>query len=150
MKRKKIILYTLLVLLAAGAAGGYYFYTEYNRQHKDTATSTPDFTATADSFLADFTKDENAANARYLGKVLEVKGLVKELLKDDKGFYSVVVGDTAAMSSVRCSMDSIHNQEAAALARGMQVTLKGVCSGYNADELLGSDLILNRSALVAQ
>lgn len=150
MKRKKVILYIILVLLVVGAAGGYYVYKEYNRKHTDTANAKPDFSASAITFLDEYSKDENTANTRYLGKILEVRGIVKELLKDDKGFYSVVVGDTSSMSSVRCSMDSIHNADAAMLNRGMSVKLKGVCSGYTADELLGSDLILNRSAIVKE
>lgn len=79
--------------------------------------------------------------------MLKVDGLVKDLIKDDKGYYSVVLGDTASMSSVRFSMDSIHNAQAATLVKGSKAVLKGICTGYNADEMLGSDLILNRAVI---
>lgn len=147
MKRKKIILWTVAVLLVAGAAGGFYAYKEYNRKQKDTTDLKPDFSAAATVLLDEYQKDEKAANAKYLGKVLKVDGLVKDLLKDDKGFYSVVLGDTASMSSVRFSMDSLHNEMAATLVKGQAAVLKGICTGYNADEMLGSDLILNRAVI---
>ena len=51
------------------------------------------------------------------------------------------------MSSVRFSMDSIHNAQAASLVKGTKAVLKGICTGYNADEMLGSDLILNRAVI---
>ncbi len=147
MKRKKIITWVIAILLIAGAGGAYYAYQEYNRKQKDTADLKADFTATAVALLDEYQKDEKAANARYLGKVLQVDGLVKDLLRDDKGFYSVVLGDTASMSSVRFSMDSLHNAQAATLVKGNKAVLKGICTGYNADEMLGSDLILNRAII---
>lgn len=147
MKRKKIILWSLGILLLAGSAGGYYAWKEYNRQHRDTADLKADYSASALSLLEEFGKNEQASNTRYLGKVLKVQGQVKELLKDEKGFFSVVLGDSTAMSSVRCSMDSLHNQEAASLLKGAKVTVQGICTGYNADELLGSDLLLTRSVI---
>ena len=147
MKRKKIIIWTIVILLIAGAGGGYYAYSEYNRKQKDTADLKADFTAPATALLDEYMKDEKTANAKYFGKVLKVDGLVKDLIKDDKGYYSVVLGDTASMSSVRFSMDSIHNAQAASLVKGIKAVLKGICTGYNADEMLGSDLILNRAVL---
>lgn len=147
MKRKKIIRYILLGLLLVIAAAGIYIYKEYNRTHKDTAKLTPDYSVTATGLLQEFNGDENASNTKYWDKVIRVQGTVKELLKDDKGFYSVVLGDTASMSSVRCSIDSLHTSEAATLQKGTPITLKGICSGYNADELLGSDVILVRSVV---
>jgi tRNA_anti-like len=147
MKRKKIIIWTVVILLIAGAGGGYYAYQEYNRKQKDTADLKADFTTTATAILDEYGKDEKTANAKYFGKVLKVDGLVKDLIKDDKGYYSVVLGDTASMSSVRFSMDSIHNAQAATLVKGTKAVLKGICTGYNADEMLGSDLILNRAVI---
>lgn len=147
MKRKKIIIWTVLIILAAGAAGGFYAYKEYNRKHKDTADLKPDFAATATVLLDEFQKDEKAANTRYLGKVLKVDGMIKDLKKDDKGLYTIILGDTASMSSVRISMDSIHNAQAASLVKGTTAVLKGICTGYTADEMLGSDLMLNRAVV---
>ncbi|MFZ9387597.1 MAG: OB-fold protein [Chitinophagaceae bacterium] len=147
MKRKKIIRYSLLLLLLVVSAAAFYIYREYNRTHTDTAKLRPDFSVSATSLISEFESNETGSNKKYWDKVLRVEGVVKEIARDEKGFYSVVLGDTAAMSAVRCSVDSQHHKEAAALQKGMTVAVKGICSGFNADELLGSDVILVRSVI---
>jgi hypothetical protein len=46
-------------------------------------------------------------------------------------------------------MDSAHQQDATLLAIGSSAMMRGVCTGYNKDEMgLGSDIILNRCVVV--
>jgi|CXWL01.1.fsa_nt_gi uncharacterized protein YyaL (SSP411 family) len=147
MKRKKIIRYVVLPLLLILAAVAIYIYREYNRTHKDTAKLKPDYSITATDLIKEFEGNEDSSNKKYLDKVIRVEGMVKELARDDKGFYSIVLGDTASMSSVRCSIDSVHSGEAAEIQKNNIIAVKGICSGFNADEMLGSDVILIRSAV---
>lgn len=146
-KRKKILLYIVLPLLVILAAVGIYFYKEYNRVHKDTAKLKPDFTLKASDLVKEFEVDEQASNKKYWDKVILVDGVVKQVEKDERGFYSVALGDTTSMSSVRCSIDSLHSNEAAAVQQGSRIAIKGICTGFNADEMLGSDVILTRSVV---
>ncbi|MBL7739000.1 MAG: hypothetical protein JNK14_07265 [Chitinophagaceae bacterium] len=148
MKKRKKILLILGVLLIVAASVGLYIYKEYNRTHKDTADIKPDHSVIATDLIKDFETDEQGSNKKYWDKVLEIDGTVKDITRDERGFYSVTLGDTASMSSVRCSMDSIHNNEVAALQKGNAATMKGICTGFNADELLGSDVILVRCVVV--
>jgi len=147
MKRKKIIRYGLLLLFLVIASGAFYVYREYNRTHKDTTKLRPDYTLPATSLIREFETNETVSNKKYWDKVLRVEGTVKEVIRDEKGFYSIVLGDTSELSSVRCSVDSLHHAEAGVLQKGMSVAIKGICSGFNADELLGSDVILVRSVV---
>jgi uncharacterized protein YyaL (SSP411 family) len=147
MKRKKIIRYIVLPLLVVIAAVGFYIFKEYNRAHKDTSKLKPDYSIAAADLVKEFETNEQASNKKYWDKIIRVEGMVKDLTQDDKGFYSIVLGDTSVMSSVRCSIDSIHNSEAASVKKGTTIAVKGICSGFNADELLGSDVILVRSVI---
>ncbi len=147
MKRKNILRYIVLPLLLVLAAAAIYIYKEYNRVHKDTSRLRPDYSLPATQLISEFESGEQAANKKYWDKVIRVEGLVKELARDDRGFYSVVLGDTSSMSSVRCSFDSTHSAEASQLKTGIRVAVKGICSGFNADELLGSDVVLVRSVV---
>ncbi len=147
MKRKKIIRYILISLLIVIAAAAFYIYKEYNRTHKDTALLKPDYSFTASNLIKEFETDEPASNKKFWNKVIRVEGMVKDVIKDDKGFYTLALGDTASMSSVRCSIDSVHSNEVAIIKKGSAVAVKGICSGFNADELLGSDVILVRSVV---
>lgn len=144
MKKRKNVLIIAGVVLVLIAAGGLYIYREYNRTHKDTADLEPDYSITATQLIKEFESDEQSSNGKYWNKVILVDGMVKEIAKDDRGFYSVVLGDTSVMSSVRCSMDSIHNKESASLQKGTNAAMKGICTGFNRDDLLGSDVILIR------
>jgi tRNA_anti-like len=145
-RRKKILIILGIVLLLAGAAA-WYIYKEYNRVHEDTADLKPDYSISATDLIKEFENNEKNSNEKYWNKVIEVNGMVKDVKPDDRGFYSVVLGDTSFMSSVRCSMDSIHNKEAAFIQKGKAAVMKGICTGFNADELLGSDVILVRSVV---
>ena len=147
MKRKKMIGYMLLAMLLVLAALAAYIYKEYNRTHEDTAAIKPDYSITAISLIKEFEMDEPASNKKFWDKVILVDGMVKDVSKDDRGLYSVILGDTASMSSVRCSMDSIHNHEAVAVKKGDHLSMKGICAGFNGDEMLGSDVILVRCAV---
>jgi len=150
MKWKKVIGYILLAVLLLSAVFAAYIYKEYNRTHEDTAAIRPDYSLTAVSLLKEFEMDEPASNKKYWDKVILVDGMVKDLAKDDRGRYSIILGDTASMSSVRCSMDSIHNNEVATVKKGNRLAMKGICTGFNADEMLGSDVILVRCAVYSK
>jgi hypothetical protein len=144
MKRRKKLLIIAGVILVVIAVVALYIYKEYNRTHKDTADLAPDYSITATQLIKEFESDEQSSNGKYWNKVIQAEGVIKDIARDDRGFYSVVLGDTAVMSSVRCSMDSVHNKEASSLQKGSNVIMKGICTGFNRDDLLGSDVILIR------
>ncbi len=143
MSRKKIKL-ILLALILVGAIVAVYIYKEVNRKPVDTASTKPDFVNTALFYLEEFQQLDSVAGKKYNDKLLQVEGMVKEVSKNERGFYTVSLGDSSSMSSVRCSIDSASSNNASELIKGSVVIIKGICSGYNADELLGSDLILVR------
>lgn len=144
MKKKRILLGFIAVAIIGGAWFGY---NEYNRKVKDLADVKAQITMQTNDLINAFEKDEKTANAQYLDKIIAVKGNIKTIEKDDRGNYSIVLGDNSSMSSVRCSMDSVHAREVISINEGTEVVVKGACTGFNADELLGSDVILNRCVL---
>lgn len=147
MKRRKIIRYTIVFFLLILGAIALYIYKEYNRTHKDTARLKPDYSLKASDLVKEFETNEAASNRKYWDKVISVEGILKEKIKDDKGLYTLALGDTSSMCSVRCTIDSLHSSEAAIINSGTYITVKGICSGFKADELLGSDVILVRSVV---
>ena len=144
---RKTIKYSLGVVVLIIAVSAFFAYKEYNRKQKDVAELSAAFTLSSDEIIKAFLTDEKAANLKYLDKVISIKGILKSNNKEEEGTYTVVLGDSTSMSSVRCTMDSIHNGEAALLKTGESISVKGVCTGFNADEMLGSDVILNRCSI---
>ncbi len=144
MKKRKTLIYVLLAITVILILGAIYAYKEYNRKQVDVANVLPQYTIGYSTLLSEFLADEKKANAKFLDKVLEINGPIKAIDKDDKGYYTVVLGDSSSISSIRCSMDSLHNKEATNLIIGSTINAKGICTGFNADEMLGSDVILNK------
>ena len=147
MSKKRKWLYATLLFVIVIALAAVYLYGEYNRKHKDTSSLEPDYTMTTSAIINEFEADQQSAAKKYNDKIVMTKGIVKDILKDDRGFYSLMLGDTASMSSVKCSMDSVHNNEAATLQKGTYASIKGVCAGFNSDDLLGSDVIMVRCVI---
>ena len=149
MKKKKIIILIALVLIAVAA---FIEYKLFNKDTKHLADSKSDLVISATDLIKKFETNEAAANKEYLGSKLDfiitVSGLVKEIIKDETGAYTVVLGDSTTRSSVRCSMDSLQNQQAASLKTGSSVSIKGAITGFMKDDLgIGSDVVLNRCVI---
>lgn len=146
MSVKKII---IVVVLVAAAGAGLYAWKEFNRKNEDLADVKAAHTVQATSLIGEFAANDSSANAKYQGKIVAVEGMVKQVDKDEEGYYTVVLGDTADMSGVRCAMDSAHAQDATSLKRGESVKVKGALTGYKKDDtgLLGSDVELNRCVI---
>lgn len=147
-KRKFIRLIIFLIILDIGF-GIWQGVKEYNRTNKDFSNVKADIKIIATDLIQQYETNDSTADKKYLGKIIETSGVIKDITKDDAGYYTVVLGDTASMSSVRCSMDSTHQQDAALQAIGSSATVRGACTGFNKDEMgLGSDVILNRCVIV--
>ena len=145
-KQVRIVRVVVIILIAA-AVGGWYAYTEYNRPLASISETEAAVTISAVNLISAFEKDSANANQQYIDKIIEVEGILKEATADDQGFYTLALGDDSSMSSVRCSVDSVSTQAASQLKKGDLVKIKGVCSGFTTDELLGSDVTLVRCAI---
>ena len=147
-KRTKTWLLVILVLLVLG---GGYAYREFNRKAASLQHETPVAITSATKILDEFSKDVEAANQQYLGKVIQLNGTIEKVEADKKGFVTVVLSDPSTSSSVRCSMDSTQANGTSSLLASSPVTIKGICTGYSPDELgLGADLVLNRCIVVTK
>lgn len=136
----------LLIALALIIVLGFYGYREYMRGNKDLQEVAPAATLSAPELIKAFEADSAGANKSYLGKILAVSGTVKSVEKEE-GAATITLGEPGTMSSVRCSMDTAHLAAVAGVQEGQAITIKGACTGFNQDELLGSDVVLNRCVL---
>lgn len=145
MKRKHWI-YLLLLLLFCILVGGIYAYIEFNRKTESTSKLTASFKLSADEMLTDFSKDSKSKNLKYLNQVLEISGRLSSLEKTS-GNTIVITGKEDGIS-IRCSMDSSFIAEPT-LAPGSTITIRGIYTGFNQDELgLGSDILINKAIII--
>ncbi len=148
--KKRTILFSFVGLLIA--AGAYYGYTLYTKGNKDLTKVKPALTIDAEKLVQEFTSNETSANQKYLPKeeyIIDVTGTVKSINKDERGKMTLVLQASAEdMSSVQCAIDSTHVNDLAALSAGASARVRGVVTGFNSDELLGSDVFLSRCVLI--
>lgn len=139
----------LLVIIALITGVGIYGWRAYNRKVESIKNELPAFTVSAEQIIREFETNDAIPAKKYSGKLILVTGILKQVDKDDKGFYTVVLGDTSSMSSVRCAMDSAFASAVDILHKGQTTAVKGMFTGYQKDEtgLLGSDIIMNRCVI---
>ena len=134
MKKWKQILAVLLVLALAAAGYGYYL---YSKKPADVRKLTADYELTAEALLADFNKDETAANTKYLDKVIAVKGKISEVKIDPATGQATVILDSGdPMAAVTCSFYNDQSGDVKKLNPGTVVVIKGKCTGKLMDVVL--------------
>jgi hypothetical protein len=131
------------VLLAIAVWQGYrYFY----RVPQDLTTAKAIATINAGDLIQAFDSDSAKANSIYLGKILIVQGKVTSVERENG--VTIILKNEGATSSVRCSMNESNIEVAGNLQKGSLISIKGNCTGYTMDDLLGNDVILNRCVLI--
>lgn len=130
---RRTFLYIALALLVGGVSFGYYM---WNKPHMDMSAAEATEVISAEALIKAFQADENAANAKYVGKIVAVSGKVSEFTKSDStSFVILETGDM--MAAIRCNMDPLSDEgKNAAFTVGQSVQLKGECSGYLSDVVL--------------
>ena len=129
----KKYLVALVLLVALGAGVGYLI---YNKPFQDMNSAKADITLTAAELFTAFESDENAANEKYLDKVVQVSGTVKEVSTGDDGNISITLDSGSDMFGVICQLDNLTEQPRKDFKEGEQLTLKGVCTGMLMDVVL--------------
>jgi hypothetical protein len=139
MKRRVII----LVVVAVVAVAALIAYKEFNRKNPRLDSVKPDLSVGAASMCADFAADANVAGQKYIGKVVQIKGRPTEWDMDNK---VIVFADSLTQISIRCSLDTavMGNNLTTSDSR---ISVTGFCTGFNEDELIGSDIILTRTII---
>lgn len=140
MKYKKK--YGWLILLAIVIIAGLYAYREYNRKPADLSTVDSQIKISADSLVIKFEKDEQKANLLYLGKPIEVTGLIAEINNQQDTLVTIALGKKEDMHKVSCLLDANHTNEIKRYKVGDNIMMRGICNGY----LL--DVELNRCVII--
>lgn len=113
----------------------------YNKPHRIVKTEPPAFTMTAEQLVDQFVQDEAEANALYAGKVIQLSGRLKDVIRNDSTLI-LLLGDTSQMMSVSCYLQSGEKMEEAGLDRGEMITVKGICNGMLMDVILDKAILL--------
>ena len=119
-----------------------YFYKEYHRKPADVLSMQTFAVTDAMQLINAFETNEATANAKYLGKTIEVKGTVLEVVKQADTLINIFLGDHKQLNKVSCLVDAAHLKEYNQLKPGSICTIKGICTGYLMDVELNSCVII--------
>ena len=127
---KRIVLITLLIILFSA---GIYIYKEYNRKPARLNNLPAVVNINADTLISQFALNEAEANKKYLGKVISVKGFINKIDNQQDTLLTILLGDSLLSSSVSCLMDSSYIKLKKVFTPGVQIIIKGICTGYLMD-----------------
>ena len=129
---KKKILAGLLLVIASCVAYGLYL---YYKPHQSVANETPAFQIEAAALAGEYELNEKLADSKYLGKVVEVRGIISEKIIDQNGKIMVTLAGQD-LAGVGCEFEKNALSDATGLKEGDRVTIKGICTGALMDVVL--------------
>lgn len=133
MKRKRILLIAILV----AAVGAYLVWNNFLRTAPSMSRLDVDYRVEAVAFYAEFEEDEEAANARYLNKIVELEGQLEAVeITEGKPVLSL---KTDGFGLIKCTLEG---EKAPDLSPNTSVVIKGECIGMLLDVLIERAIVI--------
>ena len=129
---KKIVLIIAVLFVIAGGYGWYL----YNKPVASTRDLHADYSITADDLFDQFDTNEAEANSKYLGKIIEVYGKVREFSIGDSGELNLIMGSKSPMFGINCGLSQGQDINYKNYKVGDSISVKGECSGISLDVVL--------------
>lgn len=134
MKRKRFFFFGLIIILVVVL----WLYYQYQKPRADVDTITASYSLLAKKIYQDFVANEEVANQKYVGKVLEVTGAVSEAhVTDGAAMVLLTAGDEGG--GVNCSFQK---NNVIMPVKGQTITIKGRCTGFLMDVNLTEAVIV--------
>lgn len=129
---KKFLIITLSIVGAGLLIGGGVVWYVFNKPQRNVEKEKPAFVMTAADLYAEYSSNEEAGNAKFSNKVIEVTGEIVEITPGENE-TSIVLLDP--MEGISCALDSIivadNKEKIENLNIGDEITLKGKCDGID-------------------
>lgn len=133
----KILLPLLLIIVVILV---WIAYSMYHKPHADFTNMKPAHTITASQLYQEYDDNEEIANEKFLGKVIQVSGIVKSI-KRSEGTANVYLNTGSMLGDINCAFMEI--AEVKDLREGDSVSIRGLCSGKLMDISLERCIVLN-------
>jgi len=141
---KKIIIAALIIGVLAGA---YVWFFMWNKPHRTAADEEAFAKLTAHALYLEYSADEPATKAKYLDKIIQVKGELSEIKQDASGDTELVLNTENESAHVIVTLKK--GDTAAQAKTGTTIEIKGICNGYLYEEMLDqADVFLNQGLIV--
>ena len=135
---KKLLLFIAVIVILGG---GFAFYL-YNKPVASIDSIDAALTISADELFSQFENNETEANSKYLGKIIEVHGKVKDFSIGDSGDLNLVLASGNEMFGINCGLAKGQDVRYKNYQVGDSIKIKGECTG------ILSDVVLTRCVIV--
>ena len=129
MNNKLKIFLLLIVLLLLGGFGAYYY--TFHKPHQNTFDVKAKYSVEAKNLFSEFESDEEKANTKYLGNIIEVEGKVVNINKFN-GNFEISLNDE--LEGITCLVDSNYaiqqKQDLDNIKINDFIKVKGQCNGF--------------------
>nr|WP_205783246.1 hypothetical protein [Allomuricauda hymeniacidonis] len=133
----------LLVMMTTGLIS--LIWLEYHRTPKKvTLTTETEIRVQAKDLLASFLTDEASANKKYVERIIEVQGIVKEITFFNNRYTVLLQGDGEYVC-IMCDMEDDQQSQVEKLSVGDPIILKGICKGFLMDAILLNCVLVNQA-----
>jgi hypothetical protein len=129
---RKYLVFAVTILLAGLVIWAIYL---YKMPHTDVAGQKPEVKIEAAELYKQYQQDENGSNKKYLNKVIEIKGTVKDVQKNDTSM-NVLAGGPNVSGGVSCSFLFEPGKNLIIPQIGSVSIIKGKCTGFLMDVIL--------------
>jgi len=119
--KENFFLIFLAIIIIAGIVG----YLTWNEPHRDIKNAAA-LKTTAVLLYSYLTKDSAIMKSKFINKVVEVTGEVKQISKNQNGAQIILLRSNLPDGSVNCTME----EQASDVKPGNIISIKGICSGY--------------------
>ena len=136
----KTVLYIGLAAVLVAVIVGIYFYT---LGQKDLTNVNADYALTARELYADFDADEQAANEKYLDKIIEVTGTVSSVEMSADTMLNVMLRSDSDFGGVQCTFNNTKDPSDLDINKGDNVVIRGICSGMLMDVQLHNCVLVS-------
>ncbi len=134
--RKKVFFFIGIALLCL-AGWGFYL---YNKPRQGVGDIKPDVTIEAKNLYNQYSENEEAANKKFLNKVIAVTGTTTEVNKTDSTYLIQLQGND--MGGISCNVFTRNNSNLQ-IQKGETITIKGRCTGFLMDVAL-TDCVIEK------
>ena len=128
--------FRFLFSVIALVIGFYLAWHMYSKPVADASSGNPSLSITADELMMAYEADENTANAKFLGKMIQVSGIVSD--QTDLPTGQIFLQTENPMISIICTLTAPDNS----VQLGQSIDIRGFVTGYL------SDVILDRAVVV--
>lgn len=140
MKKKRI----LLIVFIVGLVGAYFVYDNFLKTAPAMKRLDAEYQVNAVAFYSEFDENEETANAKYLNKIVEVKGIITDI-ETPEGSLPTISLKTEGFGVVKCTMESaLDDDDLNKIKLNSTITMRAECIGVLLDVLLIRSIIVEQ------